>query len=220
MISNKIFWIIWFIFIIYSVLLAPKNDQTTKPTFLYVKQLTFGPWNDIDPYVITLFYYLGVWPFIYLSILLVDGQNQPFNGTLASSLSMALGSFILLPYFALRRSENARKFKLNFFVRLFDSKFISILLMLATVGLTFFAVNYGDFRVFLHEFWTNQFIHVMTIDFFIVSFLFPYLIGDDLERRKMTQNNQFQFYFYLCFIPLIGPLIYLYQRQPLQQIKQ
>jgi hypothetical protein len=28
-------------------------------TGVYVKQLMFGPWNDIDPYVISLFYFLG-----------------------------------------------------------------------------------------------------------------------------------------------------------------
>ncbi|CAF3294638.1 unnamed protein product [Rotaria sp. Silwood2] len=219
MISNKIFWIIWFIFLTYSILLAPKHNQTTKSTTVYIKQLMFGPWNDIDPYVISLFYFLGIWPLVYMSILLVDGQNQRLNGTLASLLAMALGGFILLPYFALRRDDNTRKFKLNLFIRIFESKLIPILLMISTVGLIFFAGSLGDFHVFLHEFCTHQFIHIMTIDFFVVSFLFPCLIADDLERRRMTQNNQFQFYFCLCFIPLIGPLIYLYKRQPLQQIK-
>ncbi|CAF1138268.1 unnamed protein product [Rotaria sp. Silwood1] len=180
----------------------------------------FGPWNDIEPYVIALFYFLGIWPLVYMSILLIDGQNQRLNGTVASILAMALGGFILLPYFALRRSDNIKKYKINLFIRIFESKLIAIILMVSTMSLIVFAVKFGDIHMFLHEFWTNQFIHIMTIDFFVVSCLFPCLITDDLTRRKMTQNNQFQFYYYLCFVPLIGPLIYLYQRQPLQQIKQ
>ena len=152
-----------------------------------------------------------------MSILLVDGQNQPLNGSLASVLAMALGGFILLPYFALRRSEYVRKFQLNFFVRIFESKLTTITLMISTIGFILFAFIFGDFGIFLDEFGRNRFIHIMSIDFFVVSFLFPFLIDDDLKRRHIIKNNQFKYYFYLCFIPLIGPLIYLYQRQPLVQ---
>jgi hypothetical protein len=148
---------------------------------------------------------------------LVDGQNQLLNGSLASILAMALGGFILLPYFALRRSEYARKFQLNFFIRIFDSKLTPIILMISTISLIFFAFLSGDFHAFLHEFGHNRFIHIMSIDFFVVSFLFPLLIDDDLKRRQMIKNNQYKYYLSLCFIPLIGPLIYLYQRQPLVQ---
>ncbi|CAF4578007.1 unnamed protein product [Rotaria sp. Silwood2] len=175
------------------------------------------PWNDINSYVKSLFYVLDIWPLVYVSILLVKGQNQRLNESVAVLLAMALGGFVVLPYFALHRSDNTRKFKLNLFMRIFDLKFIVILLMLPNVDLIVFALNSGDFHAFLPEFWINQFIYTMTIDLFVVSFLSPCFIADDLERRKIIQNNQFQFYICLSFIPLIEPLIYLYQRQSLQQ---
>jgi hypothetical protein len=160
-----------------------------------------------------------VWPLIYTCILLVDGQNQPFNGGLAALLSMAFGGFVLLPYVALRRTPNPTKFKLNFLVRAFDSKITCILLILATIGLLLFASIFGHFRLFLHEFYTNRFFHIMSIDFFVVSWLFPFLVTDDMKRRKMILKNELQVYFFLCFVPLIGPLIYLYKRKPLEQTK-
>lgn len=155
-----------------------------------------------------------------MSILLVDGQNQPLNGTLTTLLAMALGGFIILPYMGLRRSENAKKYRTNIFVRIFESKLLVILLMVLTIGCIAFGLKFGYTSAFLHEFRSNQFIHIMTIDFFVVSFSFPELIADDLKRRNMNQKNQCQFYSRLCFVPLMGPLIYLYQRKPLQELKQ
>jgi hypothetical protein len=154
-----------------------------------------------------------------MCILLVDGQNQPLNGGLAALLSMVLGGFVLVPYCALRRNPNPAKYKWNFLVRLFDSKAICVFLILATISLLLFATIFGDFHLFIHEFRTDRFIHIMSIDFFVVSWSFPFLIPDDLKRRKMVTNHKFQAYFPLCFLPLIGPLIYLYRRKPLKQIK-
>lgn len=159
---------------------------------------------------------LGVWPWVYTCVLLVDGQDQPFNGGLAILLSNVFGGFVLLPYFALRRSSNMTKVKQNFLVRVFESKTVSILLMVTTIGFLLFATIFGDFRLFLHEFHTNRFVHIMSIDFFIVSWLFPFLVTDDLKRRKTISRDDFQHHFYLCFIPLIGPLIYLYKWKPLK----
>lgn len=157
---------------------------------------------------------------IYLTMLLVDGQYKKFNGTLSALLSNVLGALIILPYFALRRSDKAKEHRVNIFVRLFELKITPLLLLIITIGLICFALIYGHFQIFIHEFQRNWFIHCMTIDFFIFSFLFPFLIEDDLKRRRMFNQKQWTFYFRLGFIPLFGPLIYFLQRQPLKQIIQ
>jgi len=59
MLSNKVFWIIWCIFIGYSVFFTPKNAEKSKSTGVLLKQLLFGPWHSIDPFVISLFYLMG-----------------------------------------------------------------------------------------------------------------------------------------------------------------
>ena len=105
---------------------------------------------------------LGVWPWVYACVILVDGQNQPFNGGLAALLSNVFGGFVLLPYCALRRTHNGTRVKQNFLVRVLESKTLSALLMMATISLLLFAAIFGDFRLFLHEFHTNRFVHIMS----------------------------------------------------------
>ena len=156
---------------------------------------------------------------IYLTLLLVDGQYQKFNGVLSALLSNFLGALIILPYFALRRNDKAKEYRRNLFVRLFELKIIPILLLMITIGLICFALIYGHFGIFIHEFQRNWFIHCMTIDFFTLSILFPFLIEDDLKRRRMFDAKQWTFYFRLCFLPLFGPLFYFLRRQPLKQVK-
>lgn len=156
---------------------------------------------------------------IYLTVLLVDGQYQKLNGTLAALLSNLLGAWIILPYFGLRRSEKVKEFRVNIFVRIFESKITTALLFMTTISLLGYALLYGDFRIFIHEFRTNWFIHSMTIDFFILSAIFPFLIEDDLKRRQVFDKQQHSFYFRLAFMPLIGPLIYLYRRPSLKPVK-
>ena len=216
-------------------LLAPKDNAPFKSTRTYVKQLIFGPYSDIEPYIICVFAFmgkvfvekylshidlflnLGIWPMIYLTILLVDGQYQKLNGTLAALLANVLGALIILPYFALRRSEKAKEYRMNIFIRMFEWKITPILLMITTIGVICYGLLFGNSNVFMHEFQTNWFIHCMTLDFFILSFIFPFLIEDDLKRRQMFDNKQWTFYFRLCFIPMIGPSIYFYRRKSLKQ---
>jgi hypothetical protein len=150
-----------------------------------------------------------------MSILLLDGQNQRFHGALASILAIFLGGFILLPYFGLRRTEKGKTLRLNVFIRLFESKLTSVTLMLVSAGLITSALILGDRRAFVDEFLTNRFIHIMTIDFFVVSFLFPFLVEDDLRRRATSTSDDRVQSVALCFVPLIGPLIYLYRRRAL-----
>ena len=154
---------------------------------------------------------------IYLSILLIDGQNQRFNGTLAALLSNILGAFILLPYVALRRSDRSQQYRVNLFIRLFESKITTMFLIISSICLVTFALLYGDLRIFLEEFHGNHFIHVMTIDFFVLSFLFPFLIPDDRRRRDERSGSTSPKLIY--YIPLFGSLLYLYQRRALKQIK-
>lgn len=59
MTTKMIYWIIWLTFILYSIFLAPNDKSSTKSTSQYVKQLIFGPYNDIDAYIISLFYFMG-----------------------------------------------------------------------------------------------------------------------------------------------------------------
>ncbi|MFM6753181.1 MAG: DUF2834 domain-containing protein, partial [Dolichospermum sp.] len=70
----------------------------------------------------------------------------------------------------------------------------------------------GNWNNFLQQWQNNRFIHVMSLDFIMLSLLFPTLLGDDMTRRGW-ENNQL---FWLFVIPLFGPLIYLCVRPPIE----
>ncbi|CAF1406440.1 unnamed protein product, partial [Didymodactylos carnosus] len=181
MISGRLYWIIWLSFIVYSVIFAP-NSLPSKPTLPLIEKLLKGEWYGINAYVISLFYLMGIWPLIYSCILFVDGQTQSIHGGLISLLSMALGGFVLLPYFAIRYPHPQFKGPLTNMIRFFESKLVSFTLTLLTIGLFIYALFYGNFQNFVYEFFTQRFINIMSIDFCIISLLFPILIRDDLSR--------------------------------------
>lgn len=52
----------------------------------------------------------------------------------------------------------------------------------------------------------------MSLDFCMLSLLFPWLLSDDMERRGMDDDRFFTF---IALIPLVGALLYLCLRSPL-----
>lgn len=59
MVSNKLLWMVWCVFVAYSIFLAPTNAHSSMSTGTLVKRLLVGPWSGMDAYVITVFYLLG-----------------------------------------------------------------------------------------------------------------------------------------------------------------
>jgi hypothetical protein len=55
----------------------------------------------------------------------------------------------------------------------------------------------------------------MSLDFCLLSLLFPILLADDMARRDW--KNQ-QLFWLIALIPLFGPLIYLCIRPPLSEM--
>ena len=52
----------------------------------------------------------------------------------------------------------------------------------------------------------------MTLDFCLLSLLFPALLGDDLRRRGLTLASGLGA---IALVPLVGPLVYLCLRPSL-----
>jgi hypothetical protein len=64
----------------------------------------------------------------------------------------------------------------------------------------------------MHQWQSNRFIHVMSLDFCLLCLLFPALLRDDMARRGLKNP---QLFWLTALIPLFGPLIYLCVRPPL-----
>ena len=209
MIRKIIFGLLWLGFISYAFFFAPPEQPDT---FELIKNLSTGNWQGINPLIISLFNIMGIWPFIYSAVVFFDGRGQKIPAWPFAIGSFALGAFMLLPYLALRSPNQKFVGEKNVFLKILDSRILGLLLTIGTVVLLASGLQ-GDWGNFGQQWQNSRFIHVMSLDFVMLSLLFPTLLGDDMTRRGW-QNNQLFWLF--TIIPLFGPLIYLCVRPPVQ----
>ncbi len=198
-----IFGLLWLGFISYAFFFAPPDNF--PESLELIKNLSTGNWQGINPLIISLFNIMGIWPFVYSSVVFFDGRNQKIPAWPFASAAFGLGAFALLPYLALREPNQIFIGEKNSFLKILDSRILGILLTIATAVLVIYSLQ-GDWADFVQQWQTSRFIHVMSLDFLMLSLLFPTLLGDDMTRRGW-QNNQLFWLF--AIIPLFGPLIYL-----------
>jgi hypothetical protein len=213
MIVKKIgFGLLWLGFIAYAFFLAPPNRPDT---FELIKNLSIGQWQGINPLIIALFYLMGVWPVIYSAMVFIDGRGQKIPAWPFATTSFAVGAFALLPYLALRKPNNNFQGKKNVLLKVLDSRVTGVVLTIVAAILVAYGVRSGNWGDFVQQWQTSRFIHVTSLDFCLLSLLFPALLGDDMARRGW-QNPQV--FWLISLIPLFGPLIYLCVRPPLPEV--
>ncbi|MFO5529499.1 MAG: DUF2834 domain-containing protein [Cuspidothrix sp.] len=198
-----IFGLLWLGFVSYAFFFAPPDNFTESLEL--IKNLSTGNWQGINPLIISLFNIMGIWPFVYSAVVFFDGRNQKIPAWPFASAAFGLGAFALLPYLALREPNQTFIGEKNSFLKILDSRILGILLTIGTAVLFIYSLQ-GDWADFVQQWQTSRFIHIMSLDFVMLSLLFPTLLGDDMTRRGW-QNNQLFWLF--AIIPLFGPLIYL-----------
>ncbi len=208
MIRKIIFGLLWLGFISYAFFFAPPEQPDT---FELIKNLSTGNWQGINPLIISLFNIMGIWPFVYSAVVFFDGRGQKIPAWPFAIGSFALGAFVLLPYLALRSPNQNFVGEKNLFLKILDSRIFGLLLTIGAAILLASGLQ-GDWGNFWQQWQNSRFIHVMSLDFVMLSLLFPTLLGDDMKRRGW-QNNQL---FWLFTIPLFGPLLYLCVRPPVE----
>ncbi|PHM09800.1 DUF2834 domain-containing protein [Nostoc sp. 'Peltigera malacea cyanobiont' DB3992] len=206
------FGLLWLGFVVYAFFLAPPEQPGT---FELIKNLSIGQWQGVNPLVIALFNLMGIWPLIYSAVVFIDGRGQKIPAWLFATVSFGVGAFALLPYLVFREPNNQFVGKKNILLKLLDSRVTGFVLTVATVVLVTYGLRGGDWGSFVQEWQTNRFIHVMSLDFCLLSLLFPTLLGDDMARRGWKNP---QLFWLIALIPLFGPLVYLSVRPPLQEV--
>ena len=202
--SRKIgFLLLWLGVITYAFLLAPPNQPETPEL---IKNLSTGKWESINPLIIALFNIMGIWPMIYGGLVFIDGRQQKIRAWLFATASFGVGAFALLPYLALRQSNQEFTGSKGTFLKVLDSRWLGVALTLGTLGLLSFGLLKGDWGDFAQQWQTNRFIHVMSLDFCLLCLLFPALLGDDMARRGWKNS---QVFWAVALVPLVGPLLYL-----------
>ncbi|KKD37103.1 MAG: DUF2834 domain-containing protein [Limnoraphis robusta] len=208
MFRKVFFGLLWIGFVAYAFTLAPPDQPDT---LTLIKNLSTGNWQGINPLIVALFNLMGIWPIIYSSLLVFEGQDQNLRAWPFAIASFGVGAFAILPYLALRQPSPEYSGDQNFFLKIFDSRITGVILTLGTLTLIGYGLNGGDGSDFIQQWQTSRFIHVMSLDFCLLCLLFPALLGDDMTRRGM--NNQLLFWG-VALLPLLGPLFYLCVRSP------
>ena len=203
MINQLIFGSIWLAFTVYAFVFAPPNQPDT---FDLIVNLSTGNIAGINPLIVALFNLMGVLPAIYACFLLVDGKGQKLPAWIFVTVSFGVGAFALLPYLALRKTNQTWTGAKSWLIKILESPITGMILTLATLTLIFFGINNGDWSDFVRQWQSDRFIHVMSLDFCLLCLLFPAIIKDDLPKRGIKNPAIFAI---ISLIPLLGTLVYL-----------
>lgn len=211
-----ILWLVWLGFIGYVLLFAPPFQPDT---FQPIQTLLAGQLPSINPVVVSLFSLVGIWLLIYSCLIFSDGKMQKLPAWIFMLASAGTGVLALIPYLALREPNQQFSGAKDAWLEYLESPLSGIILTVSTVVLLLYALFFGNWSAFGHEFLTNRFIHAMSLAFCLFCLLFPFptLLGDDMARRGLSSNSQlFQL---VAWVPLFGPLAYLCLRPPLLSLK-
>jgi hypothetical protein len=211
MLRQILVWLLWIGLVSYAVLLAPPDRPDT---FLLIQKLSTAQIEGINPAIVALFNLMGIWPLVYCGILFTDGRSQRVPAWVFAIASFAVGAFALIPYLALRQPNLPFTGQKNWVLKLWDSRGLGVLLTIGAIGLLIYGITQGNWPDFGQQWQTNRFIHVMSLDFCMLSVLFPALLRDDLGRRGLKDPRIF---WAVSLIPLIGPLLYLCFRPSLPE---
>ncbi|MBW4448931.1 MAG: hypothetical protein KME38_19240 [Spirirestis rafaelensis WJT71-NPBG6] len=205
-------WLVWVGFIAYILLLSPPLHLDDTLTLL--KNIFTLNFSEINPIISSLFALIGIWLLIYSGLLFIDGRMQSIPFYPFALASVASGVIGLIPYLALRNSNQAFSGRKDSFLNLLDSRFFGIVLSLSTIPLLAYGFGFGDWGDFVQQFQSDRFIHGMSLAFCLFCLLFPTVLGDDMARRSW--NNPLIFWT-VTLIPLFGPLVYLSLRPSLPE---
>lgn len=204
-------WLVWAGFIAYTLLLAPLDQAGTLT--LIGKLVTFQL-EGINPYVITLFSLMGVWPLVYACLMFIDERMQDISAWPSFLASNGSGVIGMIPYLLLRQPNQEFTGHKNFWLERLDSRQTGIVLSLVTAGLLAYAILAGDWGEFVRQWQTSRFIYLMSWDFCLMWLVFPSLLGDDMARRGFRDSRIF---WAVALVPLLGALAYLCVRPSLSE---
>lgn len=205
-------WVLWLGFILYVLFLAPPiQPDTLQP----LQRLFAGHLPMINPVIVSEFSLIGIWLLIYGCLIFIDGRTQKLPAWAFIVAGAASGVIGLIPYLALREPNQRFVEQKDGWLALLDSQLSGVILAFSTGVLLLYALLFGDWADFGHEFLTNRFIHAMTLAFGLFALLFPVptLLQDDMARRGLSSDSQL--FWIVALIPLFGPLAYLCLRPPL-----
>ncbi len=197
---------LWLGFVGYAFGFAPPDDPGTLDLIV---RLSSGQFAGVNPLVVNLFNIMGVLPLMYCCLLYSDGRGQKLPAWAFSAGSFGLGAFALMPYLIFRSPNPGFEGKKNWVIKFWDSRWTAIAITVGAIGLLVAGLTQGDWADFWQQWHSSRFIHVMSLDFCMLSCLVPTMLGDDMARRGLDDRRIF---WAVALVPLLGPLVYLVLR--------
>ncbi|MCD9640778.1 hypothetical protein HAX54_026307 [Datura stramonium] len=216
--SSFVLFGLWSGLMYYVFFLAP--NQTPLTDMYFLKKLLNLKGDDgfqMNEVLVGLWYIMGLWPLVYSMLLLPTARSSKGSIPVWPFLVLSCfgGAYALIPYFALWKppappveEAELQRWPLN----LFESKLTAGVTMAAGLGIIFYAgLSNGDvWKEFYQYFRESRFIHVMSIDFSLLSAFAPFWIYNDMTARKWYDKGSWLLP--LSVIPFLGPALYLLLR--------
>jgi hypothetical protein len=203
MIRQILIGLLWLSFTVYAFGFAPGDSPATIEL---IKKLSTMDVAGVNPAIVYLFNLMGVLPMMYGCMLYADGRNQKLPAWAFLTGSFFLGAFALLPYMALRQDNPGFVGEKDWFLKIWESKVTAVLIAVGAVVLLTLGLTQADWPDFWQQWHSSKFIHVMSLDFCMLSLVFPVLLRDDMERRGLQDGRVF---WAVALLPLVGALGYL-----------
>ena len=205
------FGLIWLSLVIYSVIFTVAQAKSAsggdfQQDLDLIVNMSILKWDGINPIVIAIFFIMGIFPLVYGAFILFDSQEQQVSPYPFFITSFGLGAFALLPYFALRERDTVWQKEKSLLLKVLDSRLMAITSSISILTFIIWGAINGNWSDFVAQWHNSQFLHIMTIDFCMLSLLLPAaVVKDDMERRGIKDSPLF---WIAVLIPLFGSLVY------------
>ncbi|XP_008229787.1 PREDICTED: uncharacterized protein LOC103329132 [Prunus mume] len=219
--TSVLLFVLWGALLYYVFNLAP--DQTPSQDMYFLKKLLNLKGDDgfrMNEVLVSVWYIMGLWPLVYSMLLLPTGRSSKSKVPVWPFLILSFfgGAYALLPYFVLWRpppppvdESELTKWPLNFL----ESKLTAWISLAAGLGIVIYAglADGADWKEYYQYFKGSKFIHVMSLDFTLLSAFAPFWVYNDMTSRKWFDKGSWLLF--VSLVPLIGPALYLVLRPSL-----
>ncbi len=117
--------LLWIGFLFYGFLLAPPGQPNTLE---FIKNLSTGNWDNINPLIITVFKSIGLVTVLYANLLFINEREEKIVAWPFAIAGLGLGTFAILPYLILREPNPKFSGEKNLLIKLSDSRFLHLVL--------------------------------------------------------------------------------------------
>ncbi|ARI75987.1 hypothetical protein [Halobacillus mangrovi] len=196
MIRRIILAFVWAVFVLYTWTRAPLGGEG------YLQQLI--EMDNPDRLLLAVFSLLGIYP-VAFAILILKHDESLLPAWPFVLGSFMLGAFSLIPYFFLSSTQKERSNRTpKWLLRFFQSTILHLVLLLGSFSLIVHGIVNGNYSTYTEAFTTSQFVHVMTIDFIVLTALSLFVIGWD-----QWKNSNKRSWSWMGIVPVIGLIVYI-----------